>query len=872
MSDGRVTNASGHNKIFNNVFAFNSTGGSGSLGVGYQAYISGQSLAEAQSNTHDGNIFWRGSSPGSIFYLYGQPGTDSLSDWQSWSGGDANSVVANPLLTNSALVSGFHLTASSLARALGVTPPVAVSDDYDGDPRPSSGADAGADQFVSPGLVTTPGWADLRLHYTFDETSGLALDSGITPSDSGTFINLAARTTSTPWGVGYALDLSRGNNDWVSAGNPAKLNGITNFTITTWLNLRADAAANDRLIDKVSTSGGFGWRIIASTAGSISASSFSLALQITLNSEVDLGANLGADHQWVFLAVTYDGTSASGNVKFYRDDTNNGVGLLGTASRSGGAVPDTTSELRIGSTPASPSDRTPPAWFDDVRVFSTVLSQADLEVVRQEAVPFVGVPVVLGQPSAATVPAGGNVKFVVDVAGVGTLSYQWRLNGVAIAGATAASYTVTNALPDPAGAPILYSVSIGNLYGSTNSLSAALTVTTPYNTTTTPLTGLWNLLPGDQPYLSLFNYQRGLAYNPTTTNLVLANRNGGTSVVVLNALTGAQQNSLNVAGATNGALAVNMVGVADDGVVYVGNLTTSAAATGVNRYFLFRWPNDSSSQAPAIAYAGDPGGVTYPGLRWDESIAVRGAGTNTQILLSPTLGPNIVTWLRTADGTNFQPTVLQITNAPSGFATVGLAWGPGTNTLFAKSSGVPLYWVQFDAASGLGFVKAAYSTNSVPLSVTAIAADTSRNLLGTLQVQTPDNVQLFSMANLAQTPLLLDSEAFTVANPNTYYGGVGSAAFGQNCLFVLDANNGIKAFKVTYAAPLVIASRVQGAAFVLSWPTAAGGVYQLQAKNSLTDLNWSSVGTPIVAGGAPLSVTNGFAPGAARQFYRVHAY
>ena len=83
---------------------------------------------------------------------------------------------------------------------------------------------------MSPGLVTTPGWADLRLHYTFDETSGLALDSGITPSDSGTFINLAARTTSTPWGVGYALDLSRGNNDWVSAGNPAKLNGITNFT------------------------------------------------------------------------------------------------------------------------------------------------------------------------------------------------------------------------------------------------------------------------------------------------------------------------------------------------------------------------------------------------------------------------------------------------------------------------------------------------------------------------------------------------------------------------------------------------------------------------------------------------------------------
>jgi hypothetical protein len=153
-ADTRVSNASGNNSIVNNIIAFNSQAVSGSGGNGYQLYISGQTSAEALSNNQNGNVYWRGSSPRTTFYLYGHSpsSTDSLATWRSWTGGDANSLEQDPLLSNSSLPTGFYLTSGSPARALGVTPPVSVTNDYLGNPRPVTGADAGAVQYIPPPL------------------------------------------------------------------------------------------------------------------------------------------------------------------------------------------------------------------------------------------------------------------------------------------------------------------------------------------------------------------------------------------------------------------------------------------------------------------------------------------------------------------------------------------------------------------------------------------------------------------------------------------------------------------------------------------------------------------------------------------------
>jgi pectate lyase/pectin methylesterase-like acyl-CoA thioesterase len=84
-------------------------------------------------------------------------------------------------------------------------------------------------------------------------------------------------------------------------------------------------------------------------------------------------------------------------------------------------------------------------------------------------------PVITTQPVSQTVSAGANVTFTVGADGATPLSYQWLKNGAAMAGATAASLTLTNVQAADAGA---YRVVVSNAAGSATSATAVLTVET----------------------------------------------------------------------------------------------------------------------------------------------------------------------------------------------------------------------------------------------------------------------------------------------------------------------------------------------------------------------------------------------------------
>ena len=91
-------------------------------------------------------------------------------------------------------------------------------------------------------------------------------------------------------------------------------------------------------------------------------------------------------------------------------------------------------------------------------------------------------PAISAQPTAQTITAGAMATFSVTATGTGTLSYQWKKNGINItggSGATTNSYTT----PDMgyAGNGAVYSVVVSNSAGSVTSSSARLTV----NKTTT---------------------------------------------------------------------------------------------------------------------------------------------------------------------------------------------------------------------------------------------------------------------------------------------------------------------------------------------------------------------------------------------------
>ena len=82
-------------------------------------------------------------------------------------------------------------------------------------------------------------------------------------------------------------------------------------------------------------------------------------------------------------------------------------------------------------------------------------------------------PVVTTPPASQYVTPGSSVTFSVAASGTGPLTYQWRLNGTAIAGATSATYSVTNVQIGNMG---FYSATVGTGGGSVDSDVAILTV------------------------------------------------------------------------------------------------------------------------------------------------------------------------------------------------------------------------------------------------------------------------------------------------------------------------------------------------------------------------------------------------------------
>ncbi len=88
--------------------------------------------------------------------------------------------------------------------------------------------------------------------------------------------------------------------------------------------------------------------------------------------------------------------------------------------------------------------------------------------------PDATVPSISSQPANVTVSVGQTASFNVVASSSTALSYQWRKNGAAIPGATAASYTTPATTASDNGAQ--YSVVVTNSKGSVTSASATLTV------------------------------------------------------------------------------------------------------------------------------------------------------------------------------------------------------------------------------------------------------------------------------------------------------------------------------------------------------------------------------------------------------------
>jgi hypothetical protein len=102
-------------------------------------------------------------------------------------------------------------------------------------------------------------------------------------------------------------------------------------------------------------------------------------------------------------------------------------------------------------------------------------------------------PIILAQPVSETNVVGGTASFTVIASGTLPLSYQWRFGTSNIIGATSATLTLLEVQPSQAGN---YTVLITNLFGSTNSATAVLTVNSTPSCDPAP-SGIVSWWPGD---------------------------------------------------------------------------------------------------------------------------------------------------------------------------------------------------------------------------------------------------------------------------------------------------------------------------------------------------------------------------------------
>jgi hypothetical protein len=223
-------------------------------------------------------------------------------------------------------------------------------------------------------------------------------------------------------------------------------------------------------------------------------------------------------------------------------------------------------------------------------------------------------PIITVQPQSRSVVAGSNTTFSVTALGLPTLTYQWRINGTNLAGATAASYAINNVQPPNEGG---YSVVVENTFGSITSsvatllvlLRPAVTAQPQSQTVTAGDATMFNVIASGTPPLSYqWRFNGADIGGAFAANLMINNTQpaqaGGYSVVV--------SNPYGVATSAVATLTVNFsltvltngngsVSRSPDLLNYTPNSVVNVTATPGPGAFFINWSGDAGGASNPLA-------------------------------------------------------------------------------------------------------------------------------------------------------------------------------------------------------------------------------------------------------------------------------
>jgi hypothetical protein len=396
---------------------------------------------------------------------------------------------------------------------------------------------------------------------------------------------------------------------------------------------------------------------------------------------------------------------------------------------------------------------------------------------------------------------------------------------------------------------------------------------------------LWSLAPGSRIYLppdtdtanGTTPLYRSIALSPLTNHLYVVSRTNNTSgsgisINVLDSTTGEHLYQLSTNGIqSGGTITLLSIAAADSGAIYACDVTAT------NGVIIYCWTNDDGGTLPIIAFSGKPFATAPSNSRWGDTLAARGAGASTQLILDSGFVTNSAI-LTATDGyaTNFTATgYIHAYLATTGNA-IGrsLQFGP-TNTYLIKkrpSSLTPplnartLQFTRFDdPAPGTTVLLSVLDFYS---QVGPVTVDWSRGLAAGIffvtNAASPDRLIIYDVSNLA-SPLQIAQYDFPV-NHQKNNNCIGQAVFGPDKIFAVDGNNGIMAVPIAPPTVPTLKIALAGGSAVLSWINTVPG-FVLQSTPSLVPTTWNPVAQPVVENGNLNIVTDTL--GSGPQFYRL---
>lgn len=323
----------------------------------------------------------------------------------------------------------------------------------------------------------------------FDEASSgttPANNTGSATAPAATFTGGATRTAQTPYGTPLgALDLTGGasGGSVTTGGDVQAIDGAGAMTVTFWLNMRDVPRDTDFVLgDQPASFNTPGWSVRVADpwedSNPLTADHFNLTFGVTdaINGVWQTqGVSVpvwGHGGDWVFVAWTFNNSDGQSYTAVADETT--AVSGFNSSTIFAARLRDNTALFTIGSDPSYPNlDTTPPAWIDDVRVYTAALDPTTLEAVRRAGQPASvldndrdpdGDPLtaaLVSGPShgALTLNADGTFTYVPAPNFHGTDSFTYRaLDAVSASAPTTVTITVLPVNDAPAAVADAYTI------------------------------------------------------------------------------------------------------------------------------------------------------------------------------------------------------------------------------------------------------------------------------------------------------------------------------------------------------------------------------------------------------------------------------